>query len=454
MPIAAQTFTGVSSYSNDLQSILQRAVSIASLPAQALQNDQKDVVSRQMALTDLRTAASDLQSSLTRLGKLQGGGALTATSSSASVVVTAGSGAATGSYAITEVTSLAKAAVSTLTTGLASASSTAIAGVDHKVEVVVGATTQTLTLTAATDNLNGLRDAINNAHLGVTASVLDTGATNGQRYFLSLTAVEGGNQALEVRTTPGSASTNLLSVTQAGTSAQFKLNGLAVTSKSNLITSAIPGVALQLKATTTGTESIQVDVEADSSPVISALNSFTTAYNAMVDKVDAQKGTTAGTLSGESVINELSSLLRQVSGYRDDGTSSDLTGMGITLGKDGKMTFDSTAWSGLSSGEVATKLTFFGDGTTGLSALADKLAEYTDTASGSIQTQLNSYEAADTRLQSQIDAISERVSAMQLTLMAKLQAADTLLARLESQQNMLTASIDSLNLVTNGKKSS
>jgi len=454
MSIAVQTFTGVSSFSSDFQSILQRSVSIASLPVQALQNDQQELVTKKMALTEMRTAAEDLQASLASLGKMQTGGALTATASDSAVTATIASGATPGSFQITNISSLATAASATLATGLATASATAVAGSGHKVEVVIGSKTQTLTLTEATDNLNGLRDAINNAHLGVTAAVIDTGSASGAaRYFLSLTAVEGGPKTLGLRTTPGNSGTELMQVTQPGSNAVFELNGKTVTSATNLLTTAIPGVNLRLNAKTTG-QTVNVEVAANSTPVGTALQSLATAYNALVDKVDAQKGETAGALSGDSVVNELSQVLRQVSGYRDEATGMDLAALGISLDTSGKMTVDTSVTALMTTDQLNTALGFLGSGGTGLSSLAETLADYTDMTSGTIQMRLDTYTTSDSRLSDQIDAINERVSAMQSTLVAKLQAADTLLASLESQKSMLTATIDSLNMVTNGKKSS
>ena len=46
MSLTPLTFTGVSTYSRDFQTILNRATQIASLPIQQLQNQQKDLLHR------------------------------------------------------------------------------------------------------------------------------------------------------------------------------------------------------------------------------------------------------------------------------------------------------------------------------------------------------------------------------------------------------------------------
>ncbi|HBY64481.1 MAG TPA: hypothetical protein DEH78_32070, partial [Solibacterales bacterium] len=41
-------FTGISSYSQDFQAIMERAVSIASIPLKSMQNEQTDVLQKKM----------------------------------------------------------------------------------------------------------------------------------------------------------------------------------------------------------------------------------------------------------------------------------------------------------------------------------------------------------------------------------------------------------------------
>lgn len=79
------TFTGVSSYSSDLQQILQRAVQIATLPMQKLQLDQAGILGQEQALSVLGGAVSSLTSSFSSLGLLAANGAVTATTSDPAV---------------------------------------------------------------------------------------------------------------------------------------------------------------------------------------------------------------------------------------------------------------------------------------------------------------------------------------------------------------------------------
>lgn len=453
MSIMPLSFTGVSSFSDDFQSILSRSVSIASLPAQILQNEQQDVLNRKLAMTDLRSAISGFASALGALSGLRDGGALSATSSGYAVGATIGSGASPGVYRITEISSLATQAIATSSLGLETKDSTPVSSGDHRLQLVVGDTTQTIELTAETDNLEGVRDAINALDAGVTATILDTHTEPG-RYFLSLAADSKGAQAIELRTVEDDSGSNLLAETSPGSDAVFKVNGQTVTVQDNLASDVIPGVLLELKDTTSDNQVITVAVSTNRNPVSDALQEFVTAYNAMTGKIDAQIGESAGVLSGDPVISQLSGLLREVSGYRGDGAVCSLADLGITLDSAGQMSFDATTISRMSGADLNAALDFLGDEESGLAALESRFTALSDPFTGSIRSMLQGYDQADDRLSEQIAAIEERVNAMQESLMSRLQAADTLLATLASQESMLTATIESLNTVTNGKRDS
>ena len=50
VPFTPLVFTGISSYSADFNTVLKRAVAIASLPLQKLQNDDADILSKKTLL--------------------------------------------------------------------------------------------------------------------------------------------------------------------------------------------------------------------------------------------------------------------------------------------------------------------------------------------------------------------------------------------------------------------
>lgn len=452
MALAPLTFTGISSFSDDFQLILDRSVSIASLPARALEQEQAGLLTRKVAAAELRTAVADLAAALRNLGQLSRGGALAAVSGSSAVQATAGAGAAAGLYRITNVASLATQAVSRSAAGYGDTDTTAVSGGSGTLELVLDGVSHTIELALGADNLAGLRDAINASGLGLTAAILDTGS-GPQRYYLSITANQTGQRSIALLRTPGDPGSDMLEAISAGSNAQFELNGVAIASSSNTISAAIPGVTLELKATTAPGEIVDVSVRPSAAGLASALQSFASAYNAVVGKLDAHSGEKAGPLAGQSFLYDIQSALREITGYRIEGARGSLFELGVSLGSDGKMSFDPSVVQGLPESEIPAVFSLFGDGATGLSALESRLSYYSDPLTGAIPAFLQSLDRTDQRLTDQINAIYERVSATRLTLVARLQAADTLLAQLEGQKSMLNAAIESLNTVLYGKRS-
>lgn len=452
MALAPLTFTGISSFSDDFQLILDRSVSIASLPARALEQEQAGLLTRKVAAAELRTAVADLAAALRNLGQLSRGGALAAVSGSSAVQATAGAGAAAGLYRITNVASLATQAVSRSAAGYGDTDTTAVSGGSGTLELVLDGVSHTIELALGADNLAGLRDAINASGLGLTAAILDTGS-GPQRYYLSITANQTGQRSIALLRTPGDPGSDMLEAISAGSNAQFELNGVAIASSSNTISAAIPGVTLELKATTAPGEIVDVRVRPSAAGLASALQSFASAYNAVVGKLDAHSGEKAGPLAGQSFLYDIQSALREITGYRIEGARGSLFELGVSLGSDGKMSFDPSVVQGLPESEIPAVFSLFGDGATGLSALESRLSYYSDPLTGAIPAFFQSLDRTDQRLTDQINAIYERVSATRLTLVARLQAADTLLAQLEGQKSMLNAAIESLNTVLYGKRS-
>ena len=118
MSIAPLTFTGVSTFSTDFQTILTRAVSIANLPVTALTNQQANIQSEKVLAGNLSAAIADLGSSLGSLAALGKTKGMIATSTDASKVTATAAGAPSGAtYSITDITSIARPASETSLAG-------------------------------------------------------------------------------------------------------------------------------------------------------------------------------------------------------------------------------------------------------------------------------------------------------------------------------------------------
>ncbi len=160
---------------------------------------------------------------------------------------------------------------------------------------VGGGTPQTFTLDSSDDTLSTLASAINQADLGVQASVVQN--SNGS-YGLSLQSqTDGSAGALSV--TSNVVDTALgYTATVTGSNASLDVDGVSLTSASNTVTDLIPGVTFQLLSTSPtesggSPEQVQVIIGNDNTDVESTVNQFVSDYNSLVSAINAQEGNTS-----------------------------------------------------------------------------------------------------------------------------------------------------------------
>lgn len=450
MSLSPLTITGVSSFSDNLQTILNRAVSIASLPVTALQNRQADLLVQKQLLSGLTTNVDALANALAALRQIGDNKALTASSSNASrVSVTLNGATSAAAYTITDITSVAKAASETTLAGYATADSTPVDS-DGELQLVFGDQTYAINLSPEQNNLNGLRDAIHALGLGLAATVLNTG-TGENPYYLTLTAANTGATTLALRSEVDNPASNVLTSDNQGSNAVFKLNGLSVEKSDNVVSDVIPGVTFTIVSETAAGETVTLTMASNRASLASAIEQMVAAYNSLRDQLNAQIGENAGLLSGDFIVRHIQTKLRELAGFRAPDFSTSLAQFGITLDSEGVMSFDRAHFDSLPNAQLESAFSFFG-GPTGFGALESGLRNVSDPVNGLIRLQQNQIDATDTRIRDQIEAIQKRIELMRNNLARQLQLADTLLARLESQQRFLDANLESLNLVLYGKR--
>ena len=436
MGLTPLTFTGVSKYSNDFQTILSREVSIASIPAKAIQNQQTDLVQKKLITTNLQNAATGISSSLTALAAVGDNKGLSARSSDSSkVAILTSTGTTAASYTVSEITSVAKAASETSAVGYAD-SSTAAVSATGTVQLTVGNHDYTINLLPAANNLIGLRDAINNLGVLVTASVLTTG-TGPNPNYLSVSANETGAQALSITDDPSGAATAILTSNNQGANAVFKLNGVSVSKSSNTINDVVPGISFSILGTTSG-GTVSLSLATDRNTLTSALQTFVSNYNALSSQLDGQIGPAAGVLSGDFLIRAVQGDLRSLTGFQGAGTIKNFSDLGLELSNTGELSLNTTKLNGLSASAIDSAFTFVGSSVSGLGSLNSKFTQLSDPINGLIKIQQDQYNVTNARLSNDLAAIADKVTLLQTVTTQKLQAADSLLARLDSQQSVLT----------------
>ncbi len=269
-------------------------------------------------------------------------------SDESSVSVTADKGTASGTYVI-DVTNLAQARTMA-STNFADTDTTTFGTGDLVFKV--GDTETTVAIGATNNTLAGIRNAINSANAGVTATIINDGQSS--PYRLLITSNETGTANAFTLTNTLSGPTSLaLTETQTAEDSQFTVNSISITNSSNTVSGVIDGVTLNLKAETTSPVSIAVTTDIDS--IVGAFKDLATAYNQLNAFYNSQfkydsSNKTSGALSGDSTLRAIQSKIQQLftqSVSNDYSSFSVLTQIGFTFGNNGSLTLNEGKLRGL-----------------------------------------------------------------------------------------------------------
>jgi flagellar hook-associated protein 2 len=277
------TLPGVLS-SDQITSLISQASTAYALPATALQAQEKPIETQISALGQVQSALSGLQSSLASLADIPSLAQNSVTVSPAGgVTATATNAAAAGTYVLSNIQ------LATSETLLSSSYSSASSGVGTgTLAFQVGSgSTVTVNISSNQDSLSGIAAAINQAGVGVQANVLFDGTS----YHLELTStgagggnsftVSGSGELTALSYSSGASGTGLTQIQEAA-DAHFSLNGATITSGSNTISGAVPGLTFNLVASGSATVTVTQDSSAldqAADTVVSALNNALTTIN-------------------------------------------------------------------------------------------------------------------------------------------------------------------------------
>jgi flagellar hook-associated protein 2 len=433
-PTASATyFTGVSTYASDLQQVITRAVSIASMPLTLMQNQLQSLNNQQSALSGLDSTFTALQNAIAGIGNALGPSSYSATSSSSAISASVSSAALEGSYSV-DVTSLGSYSTSISDPSLpavADPNSSSISTASSYTLTVNGKTT---TITPAGGSLMDLAQAINSASAGVQASIVNAGSS----YRLVVRSTNLAGDSIQLN----DGSQDLLDTLTTGAPATYDISGLGgatqpIDSSSRTVTLA-PGVTINLLQQTAAGQPATVTVSRDTSGAASAISSFVDAYNAAVDALNQQVGQSGGALSGQSTISDLRNAMRQITQY--SGTSGGVTllsQMGITMDDTGELTFDASQFSSVSASDLDQ---FLGSATGGgfLQTATNTMNAVEDPTTGFIPTATNDVNGEITQENDLITQEQQKITDLQNTLTQQMAAADATIASLEQQKDYIT----------------
>ncbi|KNH47975.1 flagellar filament capping protein FliD [Pseudomonas lini] len=234
--------------------------------------------------------------------------------------------------------------------------------------------------------------------------------------------------------------------------AEFTVDGLAMTSKSNTLDQTISG--LTLKLVTTGKSTVTVASNNDG--LKASIQKFVDAYNAVANAVtsltkpsldDDGKPTVPAALTGDPLPR---SLLAAIRGPLSQAGAGDkltvLSQLGITTDqKTGALNFDSTKFTAAMNdkklgGEVQTLFT----GTNGLiERMNNVIKPYTDTG-GILDTRNTNLNTTKTRLAADQEALDRRVETLTAVLTKKYNDMDTLVGKLKATASNITSMFEAM----------
>jgi flagellar hook-associated protein 2 len=380
----------------------------------------------------------------------------------------ASTGAVAGSYSL-EISALAKSQRLVTPAYVGGSAATVIATGSLLIEfgkldggVYTGDSLRSKTITIDSSNatLGGLRDAINAANIGASATIVN--GTGGAQLVLSsnetglsnvirlsgLTAFDYNPVA-----NTGTMTQAALQGGQAATNAAFTLNGIAATSSTNTVTGVLDGVTLNLLKTTAALTPTTLKVSKDSiGSLTSSLNAFVKAYNdanKAMSELGAYNATTkaAGALQGSSTLRTAKNQMRSlVFNATAGGTSpyQHLSNIGVSLGKDGSLSLDSaklTAAVAADPTSVANLVSAVGSAyKTGIEGLVGSTGSITAATDGANRTIKD--------LTKRQQALSDRLTVIQANYTKQFTALDSLIAGMKQTSSYLSQQLANLPGVT------
>ncbi len=357
----------------DLGALLTQLQTAENQPLVALKAKQSSYNSKLSAYGTLQSALAGIQAAARKLGDPALFQAITGTPSVSGIMAATGTDPrSAGTYAI-DISQLAQAqsviakGQANTTTAIGSGTITIDFGkvsggtLDPATGQYTGATfdkdtartAKPITIDATNNTLGGIRDAINAANAGVSATIVNDGSGTPNRLVLTSTQTGessamrisvDGDAALQGLLRNDPAGTQNLQQTAAAQNAKLTVNGIAVTSTTNSVTDAIQGTTLTLVQT----GKLNLVMKASTTAVKTAVTDFVKAYNALQSTAKSltafdTDAETSAPLVGDSTLRNLQTRIRQTLTSPQPGGANDLkvlTAIGISFQKDGTLAVD------------------------------------------------------------------------------------------------------------------
>ncbi|HVJ07538.1 MAG TPA: flagellar filament capping protein FliD [Acidisarcina sp.] len=363
-----------------------------------------------------------------------------------------GSSSNTNVLSLTSASTSAVAGTHTVTVQSLAQTSTAASGVVAASDVLAGSVSiqvgsgavQTVNVNASNPTLAGLAAAINAASIGVTATVLTD--TNGARLsVVSSTPGAAGTLTVSSGLTDTTTASSAVSFSQiqTGLDASMLVDGVQLTSASNTVTNAIPGVTFQLLSAPSPASSIQVVITNDTTSVASAIQTFVTDYNKVMKAINTQEGKDSSgnpePLFGSTVLAQLQqSLQGALNATFGSGAVSSAYSLGITANQDGTISLNTDTLTSMLNTNYSDVSAFFQNAGSFGASFANTLNNLGSSYStGAITLALNENKSQEANLNDDIARQEALIATQKTNLTAELNAANQILQSIPAQINQI-----------------
>lgn len=326
---------------------------------------------------------------------------------------------------------------------------------------------------SATDTLQQVQDKINAARVGVGASIVIDGSGN-TPYRLNLSSTTGGRSGRFI-VDSGSFDFSLSTLDRGNDSRAFfgstdAARGIVVGGSSNTVDNAVTGVRIDLRAVSA--TPVTLTISSDTEGIKTAVGTFLTTFNTLIDRVNTQTRYDTGTkrggpLLGDSTALELkSALFRTVQGQGLNTGSryNRLADVGISVGTGGKLELNEDRFRealaedpagvealfisrtsvdntrrevapGIFVRDSSAAQTFSSLGVVG--QIEELATRYIDSVSGVLTGRNKSLGELVTQQNSRIASMTERLDRRRATLEKQFVSMEQTIAKLQSQQSAL-----------------
>lgn len=347
--------------------------------------------------------------------------------------------------------------------GSTTAAELGIAGTAAAAGANIEGTFEKVVTVDATDTLQTLANKINDADVGVSASVINDGSP-GAPFRLSLSSEDAGTDGAFVFD-DGGLGLNTITLSQAQDAVVFyggndPSKSIAVESKSNTLSSIIPGADISLLSVSD--QPVTVTIALDDQSIVENAGSLVDSLNGVFDTLDRYDSYDAdteqrGLLLGDSTVAQIRSRLYNALIQPNNeltGQFTSLSQIGIRVGQGARVEFDQDKFTTALQTDrdaVEALLTFeqfevdpdTGEDTDVVAAqgvgveISKLLDRITDDIDGLVQSKLNTFDSQVLLNENRIEELDIRLEAKRQRLLAQFQAMESALAQLQDQSSSL-----------------